>query len=144
MSCPAHPSGEATLSLRLRIAIGLAALALLAVVLAAAACGDGGEKAAPTPTPTPSPTPPATPGPPPEVLFQDEIPGALIILEYRTDTGTYFANVSAVSAERYREGKAALEERLPSLVPDPCEVLWTTPALMMDELGPEDLETSGC
>jgi hypothetical protein len=82
---------------------------------------------------------------PPEVLFRDEIDGRiLIILEYRASDRTYFATVTALTVEGYREGKAAMEERLPSLVPDPCEVLWTLPALLVDELEPADLRTSGC
>lgn len=129
------------MSLRMRTAIGVAALALLAVVFSATACGGGEEKAAPTPSPTPIPTP----GAPPEVLFRDEIDGRiLIILEYRASDETYFATVTGLTVERYREGKAAMEERLPSLVPDPCDVLWTLPVLLMDELEPADLRTSGC
>ncbi len=135
------------MSLRIRTAIGLAALALLAVVFSATACGDGEEKARPTPTPTatPSPTPIASPMSRPEVLFRDEIDGRiLIILEYRASDRTYFATVTGLTVERYREGKAAMEERLPSLVPDPCDVLWTLPVLLIDELEPADLRTSGC
>ena len=133
------------MSLRIRTAIGLAALALLAVVFSTTACGDGEEKARPTPTATPSPTPIASPMSRPEVLFRDEIDGRiLIILEYRASDRTYFATVTGLTVERYREGKAAMEERLPSLVPDPCNVLWTLPVLLIDELEPADLRTSEC
>ena len=126
------------MSLRMRTAIGLAALTLLAVVLSAAACGDGDENG------TPSATPSRTPGPPHETLFDEELNGVPVRLEYQPASGTYVATVSGVTLERYREGKAALEERLPSLVPDPCQVHWTTPILLIDELEEGDLRTSGC
>lgn len=133
------------MSLRMRTAIGLAALTLLAVVLSAAACGDGEEEVAPTPTATSSPAARPTPGPPPEMLFSEELNGVRVKLEYQPASGTYVATVSGLlTLERYREAKAALEERLPSLVPDPCLVRWTTPILLMDELEEGDLRTSGC
>ena len=128
------------MSLRMRTAIGLAALALLAVVLSTAACGDGDEEATPTATATPRPTP----GPPAETIFEEELDGVPVRVAFQATSGTYIATVSGVTIERYREGKAALEERLPSLVPDPCDVRWTTPAILMDELEPDDLRTSGC
>ena len=140
MSYPAHPSGGASVSLGVRTAIGLAALALLAVVLSAAACGDGDDETTPTPTATPS----RTPGPPPETLLEEEINGVPVKLEYQPASGTYVVAISGLTVERYRKAKAALEERLASLVPDPCRVRWTTSILLADELAPEDLETSGC
>jgi hypothetical protein len=123
--------------LRMRTAIGLAGLALVAVILSVAACGDGDDG-------TPSATPSRTPGPPHETLLDEELDGVPVRLEYQPASGTYVATVSGVTVERYREGKAALEERLPSLVPDPCLVHWTTPILLMDELEEGDLQTSGC
>jgi hypothetical protein len=129
----------------------------VALTLAAAACsgGDDGEPPPKDRTPTAVPTTPVelatapaavpTPGSAPEVLFRDDIDGRiLLILEYRASDDTYFATVTAPTIEGYREGKAAMEERLPSLVPNPCDVLWTLPALLADELEPADLRTSGC
>jgi hypothetical protein len=138
MSCPADLWGGATKPLRMCTAIGLAALALVAVLLLVAACGDGNQEATPSPTPSP------TPGPPPETLFDEALNGVPVKLDYQPASGTYVATVSGVTIERYREGKAALEERLPSLVPDPCLVRWTTPILLIDELEEGDLTTSGC
>ncbi len=124
------------MSFRIPTAIGLAAL--VALILCAAACGDTEEK--PTPASTPTVTPSSTAGSLPETLFNEEVNGVKVLLEYQP-----VAYVFATTPEEYRQTKAALEERLPSLVPDPCLVRWSAPIMeMAPELEREDLVTSGC
>ena len=126
------------MSIHIRTAIGLAAL--VALIVAAAACGDSEDNATPpsTPTVTPTVTPSHTPGLSPETLLSEELNGVKVRLEYQP-----VAYVFATTPEEYRETKAALEERLPSLVPDPCSVRWSAPVLEMI-LEPDDYRTSGC
>jgi hypothetical protein len=122
------------MSLRIRTAIGLAAL--VALIASAAACGDNEEKV--TLVSTPTVTPSHTPGLPPETLLSEEFDGVKVQLMYQP-----VAYVFATTPEEYRETKAALEERLPSLVPDPCFVRWSAPVLQIG-LEREDVRTSGC
>lgn len=122
------------MSLRIRTAIGLAAL--VALIASATACGDNEESA--TPTPMSTVTPNRTPGLPPETLLSEELDGVKIHLVYQP-----VAHVFATTPEEYGETKAALEERLPSLVPDPCFVRWSAPVLQIG-LEREDVRTSGC
>jgi hypothetical protein len=123
------------MSTRIRTAIGLAAL--VALIVSAAACGDSENKA--TPSSTPTVTPSHTPGLPPETLLSEELDGVKVQLVYQP-----VAYVFATTPEEYRETKAALEERLPSLVPDPCLVRWSAPVLQMILEEPDDHRTSGC
>lgn len=87
---------------------------------------------------TPTVTPSHTPGLPPETLLSEELDGVKVQLEYQP-----VAYVFATTPEEYRETKAALEERLPSLVPDPCSVRWSAPVLQIG-LERDDVRTSGC
>jgi hypothetical protein len=122
------------MSIRMHTAIGLAAL--VALIVSAAACGDSEDNA--TPVSTPTVTPSHTPGLPPETVLSEEFNGVKVRLEYQP-----VAYVFATTPEEYRETKAALEERLPSLVPDPCLVRWSAPVLEMI-LESDDYRTSGC
>jgi hypothetical protein len=109
------------------------AIAFLFVVCLAVlgACDNGGQ---PEITPTPSSTPGHLPG----ALLNEEVNGVKVRLEYQP-----VAYVFATTPEEYREAKAALEERLPSLVTDPCLVRWSAPVLQM-VLERDDYVTSGC
>jgi nitrous oxide reductase accessory protein NosL len=122
------------MSIHIRTAIGLAAL--VALIVSAAACGDSEDNA--TPVSTPTVTPSHTPGLSTETLLSEELNGVKVQLEYQP-----VAYVFATTPEEYRETKAALEKRLPSLVPDPCLVRWTAPVLEMI-LESNDYRTSGC
>ena len=122
------------MSIHIRTAIGLAAL--MALIVAAVACGDSEDNA--TPSSTPTVTPSHTPNLSPETLLSEELNGVKVQLEYQP-----VAWVFATTPEEYRETKAALEERLPSLVPDPCFVRWSAPVLEMI-LESDDYRTSGC
>jgi hypothetical protein len=126
--------GEVAMSVRILTAIGLAAL--VALILSAAACGDNEEKA--TLASTSTITPSHTPGLPLETLLSEEINGVMVQLVLEPTVMVY-----ATTPEEYRETKAALEERLPSLVPDPCLVSWLAPILQVI-LEPDDYVTSGC
>jgi hypothetical protein len=118
------------MSIRMHTAIGLAAL--MALIVSAAACGDSEDNATPVSTPS------HTSGLPPETLLSEELNGVKVQLEYQP-----VAYVFATTPEEYRETKAALEERLPSLLPDPCLVRWSAPVLEMI-LESDDYRTSGC
>lgn len=127
--------------------LSLAGLTLLGASLFAPACGGNGEeKASPTPSGTQvTPETQATvPAGSRETIFTLELSGIHAKVELLTPGAQYVATVSAPTLERYREGKAELEKRLPSLVPDPCRVVWTSPILLADEIEPDDLRTSGC
>jgi hypothetical protein len=118
------------------------AIAFLFVVCLAvlSACDNGGQpESTPRPSPTPTPTPSRTPGLLPETLLSEELNGVKVRLVYQP-----LALVFATTPEQYREAKAALEERLPSLVPDPCLVRWSAPVLQMALEEPDDYRTSGC
>ncbi|KPK21017.1 MAG: hypothetical protein AMJ76_03800 [Dehalococcoidia bacterium SM23_28_1] len=112
--------------------VSVATAFLFVVCLAVlSACDNGGQ---PESTPTSTPTS----GLPPETLLSEEFDGVEVQLVYQP-----MAYVFATTPEEYREAKAALEERLPSLVPDPCLVRWSAPVMQM-VLERDDYVTSGC
>lgn len=112
--------------------VSVAIAFLFVVCLAVLSACDNGDQAESTPTPR------STSRLPPETLLSEEINGVKVRLEYPP-----VAYVFATTPEEYRETKAALEERLPSLVPDPCLVRWGAPVLQM-VLERDDYVTSGC